>query len=73
MHFVSMFDHFKLWENYDGAPEKAARAPPTEDDPGRLKSEYLDAIISDVRAENGFSFSVQISNTEGMFRTEVPE
>lgn len=59
-----------LWESYDEEAEKAAQAPPTEDDPGRLKSEYLDVIISDVRAENGFSFSVQILNTEGIATLE---
>ncbi|KAG1815960.1 uncharacterized protein BJ212DRAFT_1447023 [Suillus subaureus] len=59
-----------LWENYDEEAEKAAQAPPAEDDPGRLKSEYLDVIISDVRAENGFSFSVQILNTEGIATLE---
>jgi len=32
-----------------------------------MKSEYLDVIISDVRTNNGFSFSVQILNTEGGF------
>lgn len=30
-----------------------------------LKSEYIDIIISDVRAKNGLSFSVQVLNTEG--------
>ncbi|KAG1881425.1 hypothetical protein C8R48DRAFT_680950 [Suillus tomentosus] len=59
-----------LWESYDEEAEKAAQAPPVEDDPGRLKSEYLDVIISDVRAENGFSFSVQILNTEGIATLE---
>ncbi|KAG1737619.1 hypothetical protein EDB19DRAFT_1909600 [Suillus lakei] len=56
--------------SYDEEAEKAAQAPPAEDDPGRLKSEYLDVIISDVRAENGFSFSVQILNTEGIATLE---
>ena len=32
-----------------------------------MKSEYLDVIISDVRTNNGFGFSVQILNTEGRF------
>lgn len=59
-----------LWENYDEEAEKAAQAPPAEDDPGCLKSEYLDVIISDVRAESGFSFSVQILNTEGIATLE---
>ncbi|KAG2043573.1 transcription factor [Suillus americanus] len=59
-----------LWENYDEEAEKAAQAPPAEDDLGRLKPEYLDVIISDVRAENGFSFSVQILNTEGIATLE---
>lgn len=59
-----------LWENYDEEAEKAAQVPPAENDPGRLKSEYLDVIISDVRAENGLSFSVQILNTEGIATLE---
>lgn len=59
-----------LWENYDEEAEKAAQAPPAEDDSGYLKSEYLDVIISDVRAQNGFSFSVQILNTEGIATLE---
>ncbi|OAX42282.1 hypothetical protein K503DRAFT_797296 [Rhizopogon vinicolor AM-OR11-026] len=59
-----------LWEDYDEEAEKAAEAPPPEDDGGRLKSEYLDVIISDVRTQNGFSFSVQILNTEGIATLE---
>jgi staphylococcal nuclease domain-containing protein 1 len=58
-----------LWEDYDEEAEKAAEAPPPEDDVGRLKSEYLDVIISDVRSKNDFSFSVQILNTEGKSHT----
>jgi hypothetical protein len=60
-----------LWEDYDEEAEKAAQAPPSEDDAGRLKSEYLDVIISDVRAKDNFSFSVQILNTEGEHHTEL--
>ncbi|KAG0706093.1 hypothetical protein DFH29DRAFT_903564 [Suillus ampliporus] len=59
-----------LWENYDEEAEKAAQAPAAEDDAGSLKSEYLDVIISDVRPGNGFSFSVQILNTEGIATLE---
>jgi staphylococcal nuclease domain-containing protein 1 len=32
-----------------------------------MKPEYLDVIVSDVRTNNGFGFSVQILNTEGVF------
>jgi len=36
-----------------------------EEDLNARKAEYIDVIISDVRTKNGFSFSVQILNTEG--------
>ena len=38
-----------------------------EDDFGARKLEYIDVIVSDVQTKNGFSFSVQILNTEGNF------
>ena len=33
---------------------------------GPLKTEYLDVIVSDVHTRNGFGFSIQILNTEGI-------
>ena len=62
-----------MWEDYNEEADKAAQVPPAEDDAGCLKSEYLDVIISDVRTGNGFSFSVQILNTEGKPLTESLE
>lgn len=57
-----------MWSDYDEEAEKAAaEAAPAEGDVAPLKTEYLDIIISDVRISNGFTFSVQILNTEGMF------
>ncbi|PFH51564.1 hypothetical protein AMATHDRAFT_3013 [Amanita thiersii Skay4041] len=59
-----------IWADFDEEAEKAlqAQAQATESEP--LKTEYLDVIISDVRTRNGFSFSVQILNTEGIASLE---
>ncbi|KAI9442378.1 transcription factor [Lactarius indigo] len=54
-----------IWSDYDETAAKQAEAEP-EEDFGARKPEYIDIIISDVRAKNGFSFSVQILNTEGI-------
>jgi staphylococcal nuclease domain-containing protein 1 len=52
-----------MWKDYEEAAE--VEPAPAEDTTVPLKSEYLDVIVSDVRVNNGFSFSVQILNTEG--------
>ncbi|KAF8893956.1 hypothetical protein BD779DRAFT_1504456 [Infundibulicybe gibba] len=59
-----------IWSDYDEEAERAAEAQPVESETGPLKSEYLDVIVSDVRTNNGFSFSVQILNTEGIASLE---
>ncbi|KAF8622718.1 hypothetical protein AX15_006809 [Amanita polypyramis BW_CC] len=59
-----------VWSTYDEEAEKAAQAQANADESGALKTEYLDVIISDVRTRNGFSFSVQILNTEGIASLE---
>ncbi|ETW80350.1 hypothetical protein HETIRDRAFT_384869 [Heterobasidion irregulare TC 32-1] len=58
-----------IWTDYDEEAEKAVEIP-ADDQPGALKPEYLDVIVSDVRTKNGFSFSVQILNTEGIASLE---
>ena len=54
----------QIWSDYDEAAAKQAEVE-LEDDFGARKPEYIDVIVSDVRTKNGFSFSVQILNTEG--------
>ncbi|KAI0302486.1 transcription factor [Russula brevipes] len=54
-----------IWSDYDEAAVKQADVEP-EEDVGARKPDYIDIIVSDVRAKNGFSFSVQILNTEGI-------
>ena len=61
---VLILSLYQIWADYDEEAEKAAEIP-ADDQPGALKPEYLDVIVSDVRTKNGFSFSVQILNTEG--------
>jgi staphylococcal nuclease domain-containing protein 1 len=39
---------------------------------GPLKADYLDVIVSDVKTNSGFSFSVQILNTEGEHDDQTP-
>jgi len=56
---------FKIWADYDETAEKVDETP-ADDATAPLKPEYLDVIVSDVRTKNGFSFSVQILNTEGI-------
>jgi len=52
---------------------KAAEAAvENENKASPLKSEYLDIIVSDVKTNNGFSFSVQILNTEGEHNDQTP-
>jgi len=46
--------------------EQQAEAQKNVDDTQPLKSEYLDVIVSDVRPSHGFTFSVQVLNTEGI-------
>ncbi|KAI0311712.1 hypothetical protein OF83DRAFT_1149705 [Amylostereum chailletii] len=58
-----------VWSDYDEEAAKAAEAP-AEDDAAPLKPEFLDVIVSDVRTKNGFAFSVQILNTEGIASLE---
>ncbi|THH21338.1 hypothetical protein EW146_g211 [Bondarzewia mesenterica] len=58
-----------LWTDYDEEAEKAANQPADEDSTA-LAPQYLDVIVSDVRTKNGFSFSVQILNTEGIASLE---
>lgn len=55
----------QIWQDYDEEAEQAAEAAPADGETAPLKAEYLDIIISDVRTQNGFGFSVQILNTEG--------
>ncbi|KIM75079.1 hypothetical protein PILCRDRAFT_827642 [Piloderma croceum F 1598] len=59
-----------IWKEYDEEAAKIAETAPADDGPAPMKSEYLDVIISDVRTTNGFSFSVQILNTEGIASLE---
>ncbi|KDQ53594.1 hypothetical protein JAAARDRAFT_72541 [Jaapia argillacea MUCL 33604] len=59
-----------LWSDYDEEAEKAAETENADDDVSPLKTEYLDVIVSDVRTRNGFGFSVQILNTEGIASLE---
>ncbi|EGO00009.1 hypothetical protein SERLA73DRAFT_167866 [Serpula lacrymans var. lacrymans S7.3] len=59
-----------IWQDFDEEAEKAAEAEPSATDAAPLKQEYLDVIVSDVRTKNGFSFSVQILNTEGIASLE---
>ncbi|CCL99863.1 uncharacterized protein FIBRA_01888 [Fibroporia radiculosa] len=58
-----------IWKDYDEEAEKVQEVP-QEMDNEALKPEYLDVIVSDVRTKNGFSFSVQILNTEGIASLE---
>ncbi|KAF9263252.1 hypothetical protein L218DRAFT_959268 [Marasmius fiardii PR-910] len=59
-----------LWKDYDEEAEVAATEADAANETGPLKQEYLDVIISDVRPKNGFAFSVQILNTEGIASLE---
>ncbi|THV02345.1 transcription factor [Dendrothele bispora CBS 962.96] len=59
-----------MWADYDEEAEAAAQNATAESESGPLKTEYLDVIISDVRTRNGFGFSVQILNTEGIASLE---
>ncbi|KAG9221028.1 hypothetical protein CCMSSC00406_0002372 [Pleurotus cornucopiae] len=61
-----------IWQSYDAeAEKKASEAEAVADTSAApLKPEYLDIIISDVRTHNGFGFSVQILNTEGIASLE---
>ncbi|KAF8967855.1 hypothetical protein BDZ97DRAFT_1801575 [Flammula alnicola] len=60
-----------IWSTYDEEASKAAEiAAENDSDASPLKSEYLDVIVSDVRTKNGFAFSVQILNTEGIASLE---
>lgn len=54
----------QIWSDYDEAAAQQVDVEP-EEDIGARKAEYIDIIVSDVRIKNGFSFSVQILNTEG--------
>jgi hypothetical protein len=55
-----------MWSDYNEEAEKETDTTPTDGKTAPLKSEYLDVIVSDVRTHNGFGFSVQILNTEGV-------
>ncbi|KZV69559.1 transcription factor [Peniophora sp. CONT] len=59
-----------LWSDYDAEAEAAAEAAANEDASAPIKPEFMDVIVSDVRTKNGFSFSVQILNTEGIASLE---
>ncbi|TFK53941.1 hypothetical protein OE88DRAFT_1710997 [Heliocybe sulcata] len=59
-----------LWKDYEEQEAKAAEVEQTNGDAGPLKTEYIDVIVSDVRTTNGFGFSVQILNTEGIASLE---
>jgi hypothetical protein len=56
----------QIWSDYDEDATRQAEVEQEEDFSAR-KTEYIDVIVSDVRTKNGFSFSVQILNTEGKF------
>jgi len=58
-----------VWKDYDEQAENTVEDV-SEETVGPLKREYLDVIISDVRTINGFGFSVQILNTEGIAALE---
>ncbi|KZT65949.1 hypothetical protein DAEQUDRAFT_696411 [Daedalea quercina L-15889] len=58
-----------IWKEYDEDAEKT-QVVPEDADGDALKPEYLDVIVSDVRTANGFSFSIQILNTEGIASLE---
>ncbi|KDR75802.1 hypothetical protein GALMADRAFT_248516 [Galerina marginata CBS 339.88] len=60
-----------IWSDYDEEAAKAAEgAVEDEVETGALKPEYLDVIVSDVRTKNGFQFSVQVLNTQGIAALE---
>ncbi|CAA7259116.1 unnamed protein product [Cyclocybe aegerita] len=60
-----------IWKDYDEETAKAAEvAEENEGDSGPLKSDYHDVIVSDVRTQSGFGFSVQILDTEGIAALE---
>ncbi|KAJ3516427.1 hypothetical protein NLJ89_g1138 [Agrocybe chaxingu] len=60
-----------IWKDYDEETVKAAEvAEENEGHSGPLKSDYHDVIVSDVRTKNGFGFSVQILDTEGIAALE---
>jgi staphylococcal nuclease domain-containing protein 1 len=59
-----------MWKAYDEEAENTAETAAADDDAAPMKSEYLDVIVSDVRTHNGFGFSVQILNTEGIASLE---
>ncbi|KAJ3488096.1 hypothetical protein NLI96_g3083 [Meripilus lineatus] len=58
-----------IWKEYDEEAEQAPQVP-DDADASALKTEYIDVIISDVHTRNGFGFSVQILNTEGIASLE---
>ncbi|PPQ63489.1 hypothetical protein CVT24_005146, partial [Panaeolus cyanescens] len=58
-----------IWSDFDEEAVKQ-EASDEENESGPLKSEYLDVIVSDVRTKNGFTFSVQILNTDGIASLE---
>ncbi|KAF8638063.1 hypothetical protein AX16_010695 [Volvariella volvacea WC 439] len=58
-----------MWSNYEETDQTPEAETETKTD-GPLKTEYLDVIVSDVRTKNGFNFSVQILNTEGIASLE---
>ncbi|KAF8806427.1 transcription factor [Phlegmacium glaucopus] len=59
-----------IWNSYDEEASKVAEVVEDKAEAVPLKSEYLDVIVSDVRTTNGFAFSVQILNTEGIASLE---
>ncbi|KAK7053364.1 hypothetical protein VNI00_003990 [Paramarasmius palmivorus] len=74
-YFISYIQQYltlwkQIWHDYDEEADLAAQAESQTDDNGPMKSEYLDVIISDIRPKNGFQFSVQILNTEGIASLE---
>ncbi|EJD02961.1 transcription factor [Fomitiporia mediterranea MF3/22] len=60
-----------LWKDYDADAEAAAQEEASKSEYVQaLKTEYLDIIISDVRTNNGLTFSIQVLNTEGIAALE---
>lgn len=62
---ILCLQRIQIWKDYDESVEQ--EVTPKDDAAEPLKPEYMDVIISDVRTNPSFSFSVQILNTEGLY------
>ncbi|KAI0029095.1 hypothetical protein K488DRAFT_80365 [Vararia minispora EC-137] len=63
-------EHKNVWSDYDAEAEARKVAEAKADEAAPARPEYIDVIVSDVRTKNGFGFSVQILNTEGIASLE---